>query len=68
VIWVPIVLLALIVGALLFLGWYHHPAVRLKRRIRASVQGEAQARQALDNAYRQARSNMHRTARDWRRP
>lgn len=67
-IWVLVLLLVALLSTGLFLFWYHHPAVRLKRRIRASVQEEAQARQDLDDAYWQAKSDMYRTARDWKRP
>lgn len=58
----------LVIPALLVVGfWYYHsrPAVRLKRRIRASVERGKRAEQELDGAYRQARVAMGEAARRW---
>jgi membrane protein implicated in regulation of membrane protease activity len=48
-----------------FLYYRSHPAVRLKRRIRASVEGQKRAEQELDDAYKQAQAAMGEAARKW---
>jgi hypothetical protein len=50
----------------IYLYWYNHPAVRLKRQIKQGIERENQAKQELDDAFEQAKADMDQVARDWK--
>jgi hypothetical protein len=62
-----LITIILFVGLWLAVTWYNnHPAVRLRRRMRASVRTKMQADHELETAYQQARAKMDRIARNWK--
>lgn len=61
----PLLAVILILSFILFLIWYSHPAVRLKRQIKARLEREKQAMQELDDAFVQAEADMDQVARNW---
>jgi hypothetical protein len=64
----PLLAVFLFVGFALFLYWYNHPAVRLKRRIKEGLEREKQAQEELDAAFQKAKADMEQVARDWEQP
>jgi membrane protein implicated in regulation of membrane protease activity len=60
-----------IVPALLLAAWAwyrHHPGVRAKRELRTAAKRAGQMRQDIRVATEQAKADMYRIARDWKRP